>query len=391
MIHIQTIVEESGNAEQLKLKLQQARPGSGGWQFAVLMAHYSQRQLVADAGLAEFCPAWLGCSSCQGIMTDQGILMQPNSLGMLLISDPQGFYGSGSALIGENTVAQATEQALLMALSQSGHGFQAPTLIWCTQPPGTEEAVLATIEQVIGHKVPVYGGSGADDDVSGQWWQFDGHHLDGNNVVISVLYPSAALGHFFHSGYVPTEKQGIVTKASGRTLYEIDHQPAVKVYSEWLGRQLESDVMMQTATSPLGTELDNEHVGMPLYLLSLPTQFESDGSIKLFAEVHEGQQLRLMHGELTQLLSRAGTMCECVRTVLPEQHCTGALIVFCGACMLSIRDHIDDVFYGVKKSLGDAPFLLGFTFGEQGYAVDQSNRHGNLMYSTVLLGQHHAD
>jgi hypothetical protein len=122
-------------------------------------------------------------------------------------------------------------------------------------------------------------------------------------------------------------------------------------------------------------------------MLSLPTNFHPDGSIELFAEVEQGKQLCLMTSEVSRLLSRTGTMCECTRSVLPAQRVSGGIIVFCGACLLSIKDQMGFVHNNVKQALGGAPFLIAFTFGEQGYAVDQTNRHGNLMYATVLFGE----
>lgn len=64
---------------------------------------------------------------------------------------------------------------------------------------------------------------------------------------------------------------------------------------------------------------------------------------------------------------------------------------FCGACLLSIKEQMGLVYENVCTSLDGAPFLIAFTFGEQGYAVDQTNRHGNLMYATVLFGEDDAD
>jgi hypothetical protein len=385
MFEIKTAHSKQNSASELMTELKQ-QLGDGHFQFGLVMGHYSRVALLEQCDLTELSPQWLGGSSCLGVMTDQGVFLQQDSLAVLMIRDDEGAYGSGSAAIESEDIAAATEKALMLALAQAGRSFQAPELVWCMQPPGTEEAVLLRIEQLLGKRVPVYGGSSADDDISGQWLQYDGKATHRNAIVIAVFYPSVAISHFFHSGYAATQHSGVVTQASGRLLQQIDGKPAVEVYSQWLGRTINDNYMQETTLSPLGSEVVQKHLDLPLYLLSLPIDFLPDGSIQLFAEVQQGQTLCMMSSEIPRLLSRTATMCECAKSVLPRQEVSGGIVIFCGACLLSIRSQIDQVQHSVKDTLGDAPFIIGFTFGEQGYAVDQSNRHGNLMYATVLFG-----
>ena len=386
MFEIKTAHSKASTAAEIWQDLQQQLAGQH-FQFGLVMGHHSCIAQLADVPLASVADQWLGGSSCLGIMTEQGVFLQQDSLALFMIRDDDGHYGSGSAVIEGVNIAKATRDALTSALQRAGRPFQVPELVWCMQPPGTEEAVLKQIEQVLGKKVPVYGGSSADDDVSGQWLQYDGRAIHQQAVVIAVFYPSVAISHFFHSGYIPTEHKGIVTKSQGRLLQEIDHQPAVDVYSRWLNRKIYGNYMQQTTLHPLGSVIEQSQLDLPLYMLSLPTNFHPDGSIELFAEVEQGKLLFLMTSEVPRLLSRTGTMCECARSVLPEQRVSGGIIVFCGACLLSIKDQMGLVHDNVKQALGGAPFLIAFTFGEQGYAVDQTNRHGNLMYATVLFGE----
>lgn len=386
MFEIKTAHSKASTAAEIWQDLQQQLAGQH-FQFGLVMGHHSCIAQLADVPLASVADQWLGGSSCLGIMTEQGVFLQQDSLALFMIRDDDGHYGSGSAVIEGVNIAKATRDALTSALQRAGRPFQVPELVWCMQPPGTEEAVLKQIEQVLGKKVPVYGGSSADDDVSGQWLQYDGRAIHQQAVVIAVFYPSVAISHFFHSGYIPTEHKGIVTKSQGRLLQEIDHQPAVDVYSRWLNRKIYGNYMQQTTLHPLGSVIEQSQLDLPLYMLSLPTNFHPDGSIELFAEVEQGKLLCLMTSEVPRLLSRTGIMCECARSVLPEQRVSGGIIVFCGACLLSIKDQMGLVHDNVKQALGGAPFLIAFTFGEQGYAVDQTNRHGNLMYATVLFGE----
>ena len=386
MFEIKTAQSKAGTAAGIWQDLQD-QLGEQHFQFGLVMGHHSRVSMLCELPLARYSEQWLGGSSCLGVITEQGVFLQQDSVAVLMIRDEDGHYGSGSAVIEGSDIAKATKLALTKALQQAGRPYQVPELVWCMQPPGTEEAVLLQIEQILGKKVPVYGGSSADDDVSGQWLQYDGQAIHQGAVVIAVFYPSVAISHFFHSGYIPTEHKGIVTKAEGRLLREIDHQPAVEVYSRWLNRRINSHYMQETTLSPLGSVIKQDQLDLPLYMLSLPTDFHPDGSIELFAEVQLGQELCLMTSEVPRLLSRTGTMCECARSALPQQRVSGGIVIFCGACLLSIKDQMPLVHDNVSAALDGAPFLIAFTFGEQGYAVDHRNRHGNLMYATVLFGE----
>jgi len=390
MFEIKTAQSNACTAEALWQDLQQQLAGQD-YQFGFVMGHHSRIPLLADLPMLSCAKHWIGGSSCFGVITEQGLFLKQDSLAVLMIRDDEGHYGSASSVIEHQDIAQATQQALTSALQKAGRPYQVPELVWCMQPPGTEEAVLLQIEKVLGKKVPVYGGSSADDDVSGLWVQYDGETIHQQAVVIAVLYPSVAISHFFHSGYIPTKHKGIVTKAQGRLLQEIDHRPAVEFYSSWLNKKISANYMQETTLTPLGSVIEQELLDLPLYMLSLPVDFHPDGTIELFAEVEKGKELCLMRSETPQLLSRTGTMCDCARSVLPQQRVSGGIIIFCGACLLSIKEQMGLVYDNVCASLGGVPFLIAFTFGEQGYAVDQTNRHGNLMYATVLFGEDDAD
>ena len=69
----------------------------------------------------------------------------------------------------------------------------------------------------------------------------------------------------------------------------------------------------------------------------------------------------------------------------------GAIIVYCAGCMLAVKDNLTEVQRAIKAELGNIPFIITFTFGEQGCFIDGSNRHGNLMISAVLIGAQDAN
>ena len=203
--------------------------------------------------------AIVGGTSCSGVMTERG-LGGPGSVGLLLIDDPDGAYGSAATALGDDP-AGAARRALEQALEAADSPGELPELIWIYQSPGHEEAVVEGLRSVVGDRCPVIGGSSADQDVAGLWRQLgpDGPLTDA--LVVGVLFTSGGIGFGFQGGYEPTGSTGIVTElgyaagdhgvvteGEGRHILSIDGEPAAQVYNRWIGGALDADVLADGGT-----------------------------------------------------------------------------------------------------------------------------------------------
>ena len=332
-----------------------------------------------------------GGTSCLGVMSNAGAFVEGGTgLGIACFEDAEGDFGVGIADLGENPRAAAAEAARA-ALEQAGRAGEAPDLIWLTAAPGAEEAVIAGVEDVVGGECRIVGGSAADNSIAGDWFTFDGDNQMSNGVAVTVLFPSGGCSSAYQSGYAPTETCGIATSAKGRRVFEIDGAPAGRIYADWTDGAVaavasgdEPDAILAASTfAPLGRK--SAYVAdVPFYLLAHPATAHPDGSIEFFADIDEGEELRLMNGGVDSLTSRAGRVAAQAAEGV-DGAVAGALVVYCGGCMLAVQEHMDRVAAGVDAALGGAPFLGVFTFGEQGPVLNRENRHGNLMISCVTF------
>lgn len=341
---------------------------------------------VAGFGIA----ALHGGSSCLGIMTQGGVNIDSGAgLGAMAIWDAAGSYGTGSCDLGTDA-GDAARRAVETALAAAGRVGEIPDLVWLTVAPGREEQVLDGIRAVIGHETPIVGGSSADNDVSGNWAQFGPLQSHSDGVVISVLFPSASVASAYQSGYAPTGDSGAVTRVDGRRLFEIDGQPAAKVYHGWTGSAVpvagEAPLSILAAATlwPLGREA-RQIAGVPFHLLAHPAVANPDGSLDLFADLAQGDRLWQMRGSADSLVARAGRVARQARDDAASD-ISGALVVYCGGCMLAVRDRMGEVQQGINAALGDVPWLGVFTFGEQGVPAGGVSKHGNLMISCSVFG-----
>lgn len=341
----------------------------------------------------QFSRNWIACSSCLGAASSFGVDdAGDRRLSILAIYDAAGSYGVASVRQDPAQIRQQAAATVMTAIANAGRDAELPSLIWCMQAPGYEEQIICGIQQVVGDQVPILGGSAADDDVSGKWSQFDGQRLGHNLLVIAVLYPTVPISSYFSSGYSTVNNGGTVSAVQGRRILEINQQPAVQVYNQWLQQvgkpAIEPGVVISACTfHPIGRQLSAQDI--PFSLLSLPTNVAADGSIELLTEFQQGDQILLMQGSKEQLVRRGAHVVRVAANNLRLQHHVepaAALIVYCAGCMLAVRDQITEVQQSLTDSLPGVPYLVAFTFGEQGCFADGFNRHGNLMISAVMFG-----
>lgn len=334
-----------------------------------------------------------GGTSCRGALAPgslPGGVRPP--LGVLAINDPDGDYGTALAKKGSDPRG-AARQAMKDALAAAGREAEAPDLVWLTATPGEEEAIIAGIRDVTGDATPVVGGSAADDHVAGRWSVIGGNTALGDGIVVSVLFPSTPVSLAFQNGYAPTPHRGVATRVEGRRLVTINGRPAAEVYAEWTGgppwlapSSEVRPILAESTLAPLGRSISTLS-GVPFYLLAHAAAVHPDGTLELFAAIEEGDRLSLMQGSPDSLAARAGRVARQAATTGPAgQRVAGALVVYCGGCMLAVEDRLAEISEDVTEALAGAPFLGVFTFGEQGLVTGGENRHTNLMVSCVVFG-----
>ncbi len=332
-----------------------------------------------------------GATSCLGALTQDHPIAP---VAAFCITDPDGSYGSACRSFDQGT-ADAARDAVRAALLTADRLGETPDLVWISATPGTEEDVIAGIQDVIGADVPIIGGSAADNSVEGNWFVMDRARKEAAGLVVTVMFPSTPISFAYHSGYSPTGQSGRVTKIDGRCLQEIDGRPAMEVYEDWTRQTVRRDgssgpqtILGDSTFWPLGREVSDVS-GVPFYLLAHPATAHHSGEIDLFATLSEGEEITFMTGTLDTLTKRAGRVAHLARKLVPDpsKPIAGALMIYCGGCMLAVQSHLDRVRGGVNDALGGAPFLGAYTFGEQGSLVDTGNRHGNLMISCIVFTQ----
>ncbi|MDZ7641400.1 MAG: FIST N-terminal domain-containing protein [Desulfurivibrio sp.] len=362
----------------------------------IIFAHFSIQ--YAAAGLWEAIrrhfPACRvhGASSCRGVMTEQGIFGEEDrGLALLGLLDPDGAYGVAIGSATENPRQQAAT-LLRQAIAAAERPGEVPDLVRLAATPGREEEILLGIEDILGPNVPIIGGTAADNEIKGGWEIMADGGCQSEGLALAVLYPSTPLYFSFHNGYRPTEQRGTVTRAAGRTIYQIDHRPAAEVYNHWTGGLIQQQlaaggvVLEATTLFPLGREV-GQIGGVPYFNLAHPERVTAEGGLTTFADIAVGEELHQMIGTSESLITRGGRVAEAALEAgrLQPRQISGALVTYCAGCMLTVFPRLEEVRNSLDQALGGRPFLGNFTFGEQGCFTGGENRHGNLMISVIVF------
>jgi hypothetical protein len=323
----------------------------------------------------------------EGFHTEEG-----RGMGILGFLDSDGSYGVGISEATEN-VKTATKAALDQALVAAGRPGEIPTVILISSYPGEEEHIIRTIEEHVGTGVPIFGGTSADNNMSGQWKQFGNDKISSQGVSIAVLFSSGDIGYAFHGGYEPTEHRGRATRTDGRILYEIDNRPAAHVYNEWTDGLIQ-DVLTRggslvptVSLTPLGNPVGR--VGeVPYYRIAYPVEVLVNQALLLYTDAPHDSEVVLMSGTHDSLTTRAGRVAAAAidSASFEADQVEGALVLFCMGSMLVVQDRLQESVDGLREALGDAPFLCTFTLGEQGCFIGGENRHANLMIAALVFG-----
>jgi hypothetical protein len=349
---------------------------------------YDQKELL-DA-IAETLPGvpLIGNTSFTGVITPEGFITgEDGFVGILALADEALTVGrAASAKQGDarETGRKIAREALAAAGKNTEGKIEPPAYFYMVATPGEEEFYLKGIADIIG-RVPVFGGSAADNAIAGEWLLYTDALVTGDGAAVAFFYTDGPFANVFTGAYDESPNAGVITKIEGkRTLVEIDGVPAIKKYAEWTDQNpddlLADKLLVATITAPLGVK---DRLG-DLTAIRHPMYGNDDYSMNIGANLATGTAVIQMRGDTDRLIASAGENVKAVQAKLGSP--AAALhLVHCGGRRAGIGDRLDEVVKAVQAEVKGTPFIVEFTFGEYGYEDDGNNTTGGLMLSFTAL------
>lgn len=321
----------------------------------------------------------VGCTSSSAIMVPDGIITAETGYSGAMMLDDNNLKVGVAGMEKDGDARKTGRKIALEAIKNSGTDVR-PSYFYMVANPAEEESYLKGIQDIIG-RVPMFGGSAADDTVEGKWKIFCNDKVFSEGCAVVFFYTDRKFVTEYTGAYNETSKMGIITKVSNkRRLEEIDGVPALKKYAEWRGLNpnelKEMALLSATITNPLGVK---DPIGS-LTVIRHPMVGNNDYSMNIGNDLEEGTAVIMMSATVDQLIASTSYAVKEVNSKL-ENNIGGYFLVHCGGRKLGIGDRMNEVHSAVKEACGDTPFLMIFTFGEYGYRSHSANTCGGLMLS----------
>ncbi len=335
---------------------------------------------------------FIGCTSSNGIIVPDGYINSENGyVGMLTLADSNMTIGLACHEAGKD--ARNIGRKVAIAAVEDAKTTRAPAYFYMICSPKEEEEYLMGIQDVIG-RVPVFGGSAADDDVSGKWQIICKDKIFNDGVAVAFFYTDNEINTAFAGCYRETNNIGLITEVrNNRTLVEIDGVSALKKYAHWTDTEFSSlkgkNLLNTSITKPLGIKdpLGNlTIVRHPMFGEDNGTKTKNDDEIELGNKIVEKTAIIQLDATIDELIDATGETLKKLRRNMYRDS-AAYILIHCGGRRLAIKDRINEVHKQLLKEAKGTPFIMAFTFGEYGYSEHSANICGGLMLSFTSFGK----
>jgi len=329
-----------------------------------------------------------GLTSSGSILTKEG--RKAGGVGCLLISSPDelSFATGYHATDGAKAVQMLKEK------------MTSPKTIFMSATPGAEEGVIDVLSKEF-EGVPVFGGTAADDDLSGKWNVFSSDESSGTGVSLVGVGSSVRIGCSMLGPYTTTSTIVTATKTEGRRVFEIDGKCAAEWTYNWLGGSANADIqdsyenggliLPATADKPIAIALpgaDEEFITAHCAAFG----GKANPCVDFFTPIPEGSKLVVMDsgdGPSTGYSKALSDAYDTAAKSLEGGKVAGGLLLFCGGMAIAVGDKIDSGLTSTEFSskVSDMPMMGMTVFGEQAcLAKSKTNCQRNLSTGMILFG-----
>jgi len=333
----------------------------------------------------------IGCTSSGGIIVPEAIVSSEQGfVGIMGLSDSNMKIGLACHEAGKD--ARTIGRKVAIQAVENAKTTRAPAYFYMVASPKEEEDYLMGIQDVIG-RVPMFGGSAADDNVDGNWKIICNDKVFSDGVAVAFFYTDNEIVTSFTGGYNETKNVGIITEVKNdRTLVTIDGVSALKKYAHWINKtpsELKGDKLLSASvTKPIGVKdpLGNlTVVRHPMFANDMGTKTVLDDEIELGNKVVEGTAVVQLESTVDELIETAGKTLKDVRKKLYAEP-AAYFLVHCAGRKMAIDNRLEEVHNQLVKESKGVPFITIFTFGEYGYDGHSANICGGLMLSYTAFG-----
>lgn len=245
---------------------------------------------------------------------------------------------------------------------------------------------LNTIQK--GNLVITGGLAGDGDRFKKTWSIFDGKILSGQVIGVGFYGKHIQIGHGSRGGWDIFGPERLVTKAKNNILYELDGQPALELYMEYLGERA-SGLPATGLLFPLAIRKDeNDTHQLVRTILAVN---EKEKSLTFAGDIPTGYLAQLMHANFDRLITAADEAGELATKSMI--HVGGnqntpvlSIAISCVGRRLLLGERTEEETESVLESLPKGTQQIGFySYGELSpYEMGSCDLHNQTMTLTTI-------
>lgn len=281
-----------------------------------------------------------------------------DSVVMMLFYSSKIRFSTGIGVVKDSDISGACKNAVDQALSDFSEEVKL-----CITIPGNIttniDQIMFNLRKMIKTDIPIFGGVAGD-----QWrfqtqYQFLGTNVYTDAVPVLMMGGDVEFVYGIDSGWEPMGNFGLVTKAEGNIVYNIDNETALDFYKNNLG-----ELSTPSAEFPLIVFNENNEV---LYQRSAASVMEGDtGAIIFMGEIPQGSKVKIGGAERNVILNgTTKSVSNALDKLSKNSQIIGGLLFSCAARKTLLGTKTNEESKIVTKLIGEKiPYIGFYAYGE---------------------------
>lgn len=345
---------------------------------AIVFCHVHLDILKLHQSLVSIGIPFIGANSAGEFI--EGDIENPSVAVMLLDIDPSAFKIYSSADGEEDIYKAATELGKF-----SMDCFKQPALVVLASGLPDGEKLVDHIEKGAGTFLPVFGGLASENLTFEGTYVISDVAVTRNGIVALVIdTEQISVEGLIYGGWRPIGIKRTITKSKGNVVYEIDHEPALKLIARYsripLDQLNQSKNLVENLTTHFQLQLYRENT-YPVVRAAITGNID-DLSLFFTGEMPEGAMIQFSLAPsfevIDNVIEEYGKMKE--QYADPD----AVLLFSCKARQMVLGPWIADEIQRIR-SIWEAPLSGFLTYGEIGKTNAASTEFHNMACSLLLL------
>lgn len=223
--------------------------------------------------------------------------------------------------------------------------------------------LIEGIQKVVPKEVAITGGLAGDGVRFLKSFVFNKEGEAKSNCVCALGFygDSLSVGYGTNGGWEKFGIERLVTKSKDNILYELDNQPALLLYKQFLGERAK-DLPVSGMSFPLSCRVGDSDNAVVRTVHGIN---EEDQSLSFGGNIPEGAIVKLMKANVDRLITGAESSAKASTDMISKGESELAILISCVGRKLVLKQLVEEEVEAVGEMIGDQACIAGFySYGE---------------------------